>query len=202
MTPTPEQMERSRADTEDHIRKVQAALDEVLANLTARAVYHDASKLQEPELTGFAALHANLADIRYVTPEYRAALDAARPVIDHHYALNTHHPEHWPMPINDDIKALRIALLFFQSIELPPEQAQLKEQIARQLKHDIAVMESRIAGMSLLDVIEMFCDWYAAGRRTKQGSLAQSLEVNRARFGADPTLASIFENTRKEMGWE
>jgi hypothetical protein len=157
MAPTSEQMERSRADTEDHIRKVQAALDEVTARLTVRAVYHDASKLQEPELSGYAQLHADLAEIRYGTPEYRAALDEAKETIAHHYAHNTHHPEHWP---------------------------------------------NGIADMSLLDVIEMFCDWYAAGQRTKQGSLKQSLEVNRTRFGADPTLAQIFENTRKELGWE
>lgn len=154
---TEEELAKSLADTFDHIRKVQGALQEVTSNLTIRAVYHDASKLMEPERTGYARLVANLADIRYGTPEYRAALDAARPVIDHHYAHNTHHPEYWP---------------------------------------------NGIAGMSLLDIIEMFCDWYAAGQRTKEGSLKQSLEVNRARFGANPTLAQIFENTRREMEWE
>lgn len=59
-----------------------------------------------------------------------------------------------------------------------------------------------MAGMSLCDIIEMFCDWYAAGQRTKEGSLKQSLAHNRNRFGADPMLAQIFENTRIEMGWK
>lgn len=59
-----------------------------------------------------------------------------------------------------------------------------------------------IEGMSLLDIVEMVCDWKAAGERTKAGSMAQSLAVNKARFGLSDQLVAIFENTRVEMGWE
>ena len=58
-----------------------------------------------------------------------------------------------------------------------------------------------IAGMSLLDIIEMLCDWKAASERTKQGSIAQSLTHNKKRFGIDDQLAAILENTVKELGW-
>lgn len=61
--------------------------------------------------------------------------------------------------------------------------------------------ENGIAGMSLLDVIEMVADWKAASERTKQGSIAQSLEHNKKRFGISDQLASILENTVKELGW-
>jgi hypothetical protein len=55
--------------------------------------------------------------------------------------------------------------------------------------------------MSLLDLIEMFCDWKAAGERHANGNFAESLNINRERFGMSPQLAEIFENTRKELGW-
>lgn len=149
-------MNDSTQDTLDHIEKVRTRIYEVTSALLTRARVHDASKLEEPEKSGYDELTAQLAEIQYGTDEYRAALKAAKPVIDHHYAANSHHPEHWPNGISD---------------------------------------------MSLLDIIEMFADWRAAGERTKQGSMAQSLEVNRKRFGIDDQLAAIFENTRRELMW-
>lgn len=58
-----------------------------------------------------------------------------------------------------------------------------------------------IAGMSLLDIIEMIADWQASGQRYKNGNMAQSLEVNIKRFGIDEQLASILVNTARELGW-
>ena len=58
-----------------------------------------------------------------------------------------------------------------------------------------------VAGMSLLDVIEMLCDWKAAGERYKDGSITQSLEHNKGRFEISDQLYSILINTVKELGW-
>jgi hypothetical protein len=58
-----------------------------------------------------------------------------------------------------------------------------------------------IDGMSLLDVVEMFCDWAAAVKRHDDGDLAKSIEINKERFGISDQLVSIFKNTQKEMGW-
>lgn len=149
-------MSDSTQDTREHIGKVQARVHECTNNLIVRADRHDASKLVEPEKSGYDRLTADLKDIVYGTDEYRAALVAAKPVIEHHYAVNTHHPEHY---------------------------------------------DNGIAGMSLLDLIEMLCDWKAASERTKQGSIAQSLVHNKARFGMSDQLAQIFENTVKELDW-
>ena len=52
-----------------------------------------------------------------------------------------------------------------------------------------------INGMDLLDVMEMFCDWIAAGERTKNNNPHKSLEINEKRFGMSPQLVSIFRNT-------
>ena len=53
-----------------------------------------------------------------------------------------------------------------------------------------------IAGMTLIDLVEMFCDWAAAVQRHADGELARSIEINRERFGISDQLAQILENTR------
>src|SRR5215203_1101111 len=146
----------STADTLEHIEKVQARIFRMRVNLFQRALAHDASKLEEPEKSGYDVLTIKLNDCVYGSDEYKAALVEAKPVIDHHYAANSHHPEHY---------------------------------------------ENGIAGMSLLDIVEMLCDWKAASERTKQGSIMQSLKHNKERFGIDDQLAAILENTVKELEW-
>lgn len=94
-------MKDSTQDTLDHIRKVDARIAEVCKLLAARAVVHDRSKLEEPEKSGYDTLTAKLAELTYGSDEYRAALVEGKPTIDHHYAHNDHHPEHWPNGIND-----------------------------------------------------------------------------------------------------
>jgi uncharacterized protein DUF5662 len=146
----------STQDTLNHIDKVRWRIEEIRMELDRRGVNHDASKLIDPEKSGFDVLTRKLAELTYGSDEYRQALAENKPTIDHHYAVNSHHPEHWP---------------------------------------------NGIAGMSLLDVVEMLCDWKAASERTKQGSIAASLVHNKQRFGIDGQLAAILENTVNELGW-
>lgn len=58
-----------------------------------------------------------------------------------------------------------------------------------------------IAGMSLLDLIEMIADWKAASARHNQPSIAPFLLNNKARWQIDDQLYSILENTVRELGW-
>jgi hypothetical protein len=88
-------MPDSRQDTLDHIGKVGLRIGEVIANLRTRAHVHDASKLVEPEKSGFDVLTSKLSTLIYGSDEYRAALAEGKPTIDHHYAANDHHPEHY-----------------------------------------------------------------------------------------------------------
>jgi len=55
--------------------------------------------------------------------------------------------------------------------------------------------------MSLLDVIEMLCDWHAATQRHADGDMGQSLRINADRFGIDRQLGMILANTAQDMGW-
>jgi hypothetical protein len=60
--------------------------------------------------------------------------------------------------------------------------------------------EKGVAGMCLLDLVEMYCDWQAATLRGKDGDFAKGLAINEARFKLDPQLASIFRNTFERYG--
>lgn len=61
--------------------------------------------------------------------------------------------------------------------------------------------ENGVRGMSLLDLIEMLCDWQAAGERHADGGdLMRSIAANQERFGYGDELRAILENTAREMG--
>ena len=52
-----------------------------------------------------------------------------------------------------------------------------------------------IRGMNLVDLVEMFLDWYAACRRHADGDIRKSIEINEDRFNIPPALSDIFRNT-------
>jgi hypothetical protein len=143
-------------DTKTHIGRVQVHIAHMQANLDERAAVHDRSKLKEPEKPLFDEYTPKLKALTYGSDEYKAALVAMGPALQHHYATNSHHPEHY---------------------------------------------ENGIAGMSLLDLVEMLADWKAAGERHADGNMLKSLEINRKRFGIDDQMFSVIVNTAKELGW-
>lgn len=57
--------------------------------------------------------------------------------------------------------------------------------------------KSGIDDMNLVDVIEMFCDWKAAGERHNDGNILKSIEKNTKRFELSPQMVRILENTAK-----
>lgn len=146
----------STQDTLEHIDAVRSYMAKIIEHLRDRAVMHDASKLQSPEKEAFDRATPRLRDLEYGSEKYKAALADLGDALAHHYAHNTHHPEHHA---------------------------------------------NGIAGMTLLDLIEAFADWKAASERHADGNFERSLQIQRERFGVSDQLASIFENTRRELGW-
>jgi len=94
-------MTESQVDTINHIAKVQSNLSKVIYNLNDRRTMHDRSKLEEPELSGYEGLSQALKGLTYGTSEHRAAFAPYKEIIQHHYAANPHHPEHWQMGVTD-----------------------------------------------------------------------------------------------------
>lgn len=140
----------SRLETLKHIAAVQELVIIVTAELSRRAMAHDFTKLESPEVELFDELTPLLAGTTYGSPEYAELLRRLKPALDHHYAAHRHHPEHYPNGICD---------------------------------------------MSLIDLIEMICDWMAATRRHNDGDVLRSIDINQKRFGYSDELAQILRNT-------
>lgn len=146
----------SRPDTYEHIAAVRARMLVCVMRLLERAHVHDESKLSPPELGVFDEFTPLLRDSTYGSDEYKGYLKAMGAALEHHYAANSHHPEHW---------------------------------------------KDGIAGMDLLDVIEMLCDWKAATQRHADGDLGRSITVNRERFGYGDEMERLLRNTAERLGW-
>ena len=91
----------STYDTIEHIQKVQHYLKIVSVNLDFRGNIHDASKLRNPEKAIFDRETPNLKNLTYGSDEYKEALVRLGDALEHHYAVNDHHPEFWTNGVND-----------------------------------------------------------------------------------------------------
>ena len=83
-------------DTYRHVLRVKNLMDFLREMIRARGVVHDKSKFYEPELQGFDKLTPKLKACTYGSDEYKGFLAELKPVLDHHYANNKHHPEFHP----------------------------------------------------------------------------------------------------------
>lgn len=140
----------SKADTLEHIAHVRNFLGQFAMDLIFRGAVHDASKLGPEEKPLFDKMTPLLKSLTYGSDEYKASLKELGSALEHHYKVNSHHPEHYP---------------------------------------------NGVAGMTLLDLVEMYCDWHAASKRTKDGDLRKSIEIGVERFKIDSMLAQILHNT-------
>ena len=147
-------MNNVKEETLKHIAEVRANIGIVVEQLDNRRMHHDQSKLNPPEAEIFEIYTPKLKGTTYGSDEYKQYLQEMKVALDHHYAVNRHHPEHFQDGIN---------------------------------------------GMTLIDLIEMLCDWLAATKRHADGDIYKSIEINRGRFGYSDRLAQIFVNTVKEL---
>lgn len=85
----------------EHRLRVAKYLTRIVNDITARAVTHDDSKLTADELGPYSEVVGEFDQHPYGTPGYDAAKQKIRPAIEHHYANNRHHPEHFECGVND-----------------------------------------------------------------------------------------------------
>lgn len=88
-------------ETKNHIVKVMMNMYEVSNKLDKRAINHDESKLEQPELDIFVEYTPKLKNTTYGSDEYKEYLKGMKVALDHHYKVNSHHPEHYENGIND-----------------------------------------------------------------------------------------------------
>lgn len=146
-----EQEKATNYDTMKHIGRVHKLLNFFIVELLRCAEQHDQSKLVEPEVAAFTSYTALLASMTYGSKEYHDVKNGPLGrAIEHHYAHNRHHPEHFKDGVND---------------------------------------------MTLVDLVEMLCDWKASSERHHDGNIRKSIEINADRFNISPQLVRILENT-------
>lgn len=141
-----------QVETQKHIENVRKYIRFMIDKLDMRGVKHDASKLESPEVEVFAEYTPKLNNTPFGSEEYYHNLVQMKPALDHHYAANRHHPEHFVNGIND---------------------------------------------MTLIDILEMFCDWKASTLRHNDGNLLKSIETNAERFNMEGQLKQILINTAR-----
>lgn len=93
----------SRIDTYEHIANVRGKLIGIAVHLLGRAHQHDLSKLTGVECEMFDHFTPKLNAMEYGTDEYRQCLADMQATggLQHHYAANDHHPEHFPGGVAD-----------------------------------------------------------------------------------------------------
>ena len=91
----------SRLETTKHILRVKDLLREFREILQQRGIDHDESKLKNPEKDAFDIMTEKLKSSTYGSEAYKQMLKDLQPTLDHHYANNSHHPEHYPNGIDD-----------------------------------------------------------------------------------------------------
>jgi len=195
----------SKLDTLEHIDKVRFLLSLVLQNLGERSNAHDASKIDSPEKEAFDEFTPKLKDSTYGSDEYKGFLAAMKPALDHHYAANSHHPEHyrWWCGICDG----RFTEAQWEDAPQGPNDS--GQRYCPVCSRNGIIYESWLEpktdkglhGMTLLDIIEMLCDWKAATLRHKDGDLLRSIDLNQKRFGYSEEMRRILRNTAAELGF-
>lgn len=91
----------SRPETYAHISEVRWRLLAVAHEMIERAHRHDASKLVAPELAAFDEWTPKLGGTAYGSLEYKTCLKGLGVGLEHHYATNDHHPEHFTNGVQD-----------------------------------------------------------------------------------------------------
>lgn len=91
----------SRADTLFHSQRVSELMIQMVKEALDRSTCHDRSKTEPPEVEAFDEFTPKLATSKYGSDEYKEQLAAMRPALEHHYAVNRHHPEYFVDGVND-----------------------------------------------------------------------------------------------------
>ena len=95
------EQEATNYHTFRHIERVRNLLNKVIVDLLKRGEKHDQSKLESPEVELFTEYTDKLKNTDYGSDEYNQYKKEMQVALDHHYANNRHHPEHYKNGIED-----------------------------------------------------------------------------------------------------
>jgi hypothetical protein len=200
----------TNADTWSHIANVSKWITSFSQELTRRIFTHDQSKLVPPEVATFTKYGPKLKGSTYGSAEYKNNLKEMGSAIDHHYEHNRHHPEFFkdytlPLELNhkkleiekhiDFLKYVKKNGFDAKDIDNNYEYLMLINYMEEHLKEVLAPINH----MSLVDVVEMVCDFRAACDRHDDGDINKSIEINKTRFNMSSQLHQIIKNTVNQL---
>jgi len=94
--------------------------------------------------------------------------------------------------------------LTYGSIEYDKSREELAPMLDHHYKnnrHHPEHHDDGIEDMTLIDILEMLCDWKASSMRHDDGNIEESLRHNAMRFGIRTQLFKILDNTYRALGW-
>lgn len=145
-----------RKETRKHIERVRHYIYILINALDTRGCEHDRSKLDSPEIELFAEHTPKLAKLKYGSKEYKESLEALKPALDHHYAKNRHHANHFPNKMMD-MNLVDLLEMFcdwkaaserqhdgnlLKSIEINAEQLKIPKMLISIMKNTVDLFEN------------------------------------------------------------
>jgi hypothetical protein len=82
-------------ETRRHVMLVAEYIGRMIKELIQRQEDHDKSKLDSPEIEILTEVTPELRKCTYGSDEYKSYLEKMKPMLEHHYQVNRHHPEHY-----------------------------------------------------------------------------------------------------------
>lgn len=147
----------SKADTLEHIKKVNNYLIDFCTQMLERGKNHDNSKLVSPEKELFDEWTPILKTLKYGSVEYKDSLGKLKVALDHHYYVNSHHPEHYSDGIND-MNLMDIVEMFYdwkaatertkegdiwKSLEINAKRFNMSDQLTKIFINTLRTIESK-----------------------------------------------------------
>lgn len=83
------------ADLIDHKQRVAGYMHIIARDIMRRAIVHDNSKFTAEEADAYEKAFPDLQRYAYGSAEFNEVLATIKPALQHHYAVNDHHPEHF-----------------------------------------------------------------------------------------------------------
>lgn len=139
---------------ESHRKIVYGLADKFVISLIEQAIFHDVSKLESPEKEQFDKVIGERDKHPYGSPEYNANIAVLGDALKHHYANNSHHPEHY----KDGIKGMTLLDLVMMFIDAS---AAVEENEKGDMCRSIHLMSERFdMGPQLTAIFENTIKWY------------------------------------------
>ena len=88
-----EDLKGFKRETVEHITNVMKFIFKIKSELSKRALAHDRSKFESPEIEIFEKMPPKKERPAYGTKEYDENSNKMAPAVDHHRKVNRHHPE-------------------------------------------------------------------------------------------------------------